>query len=564
VWEEVDHFPTDAEYADLHRQFSTIEPTPEQLELIRLGIPCFPSDEDEVYVFAVHKVLSPWTRDILAAFEGYYRWTEEDCESAARFYYPALRTALVLTRPDIVEKLREMRRADVYAGAMWDLILLETFKSVLFVLESVGMQILCSYEELDKLDDAAFVGRFEDEWNELMRFRDQYGGFLVLPRVGITHMVRYQQMKRGGSNASRQVSDYLVHLCRERPFVLEALTPLFKEKAFRDRVKSAYQPLLNHLVAKVFRVGKANREEIRGAYGRDVRSMVDEAFDAFLLRFDYYFKRRPEELAIPRWFTMVGRMPDDVRKHIEKTSSLPSPAPVDWDREIAFSHYIEQKLLVLVGQLAGGSDAAWTPLTFDELPEDDELPDDIDLGWETDDGLSDVLAEDKLRTGRARSSKSRNEQVTLGSEYPGYLKINEMALQASIALGVSISPWQLRNWAKNGIIPSERAQTFSSTRLPARRNYWLFRDDEETFSRIVLAARGKAAKDDAGSAGFITRARLAEIAGVNEKTLRRYEKRGLLSPVRRGRCICYSVEQVKAVSAVIRRAARSRPLENSF
>ena len=542
------YFLSDKEFAELYEEFANIDMEPCQREIVKLGLPiCPPSDKEDVHLMRIHKILLSVIESVMDAFNYYYEWSEEERRRTERLYPAVLRGALYLTRPDYVAQLKELRRQDVYP-TFWHILLVDNLKVLLWALTNAGIAALDAYEELDKLGDAALAARFEEEWHRLYRCRDDYNGFFSVPKFSVTHVVRYLTSKHWHRDIRRQTSDYLLHLCQERPFVLEALTPLFKERAFRDRVKAAYQPLTDKVVSTILRDSGATKQEAQGSYGKEIRARVEEAFDKFLREFDYYFKRRPQELVIPRWCGMLGGIPDEQKKIAEELSQLPAALPADWDRELAFSHYIQQKLRRIVREEVGPDHPWKNKKKKPQLPHDDILCADDESDSESGDQIPGEIPQ--IFKGEAkRRGKQRPRNGFYDESYErdaqGFLKTKDMADFMNHEVGIYVSPRQLRDWAKQGLVPAARAQDYLPAKLPVRRNHWLFRDDEETISAISDTARSRRMPSQAAPGGMIARARVAKLLEISEKTLRKRESEGWLTPQPIRGSVYYTLEEVK-------------------
>jgi len=483
IWTGLDgEISSDEDLAVLHKAFWEAGSTGAQVLASMVGQFADANSDEKPFLDMVRAALAERFSQVVDAFVEFYRIAPEKRSDFHDFAARMLRGAVILCKPEAVSYVREQRRPDVY-WTMWDLLVMENLRLMLCGYSRVWKSMQEFRKRLDGLDGVLFRGRFEAEWQRTMDFRDTGYGFLVQPRIGLPHMLCYLELKRGNTLIRRQISDYLVHLCRERPFLLEAVAPLFKEKAFRQRVKTAYQPLIDKTASDVFRRGDVNQAEVRGEYGRQIRVLVEDAFDQFLLDFDYHFKQRPPEVALPRWFGMLGGLSDEARQLVASSAML-GDLPLDWDREITFSHYIQQKLGKLVRDLVGDQFCS----DEERLPDESVLRADHTGGAQPGDESAEAFIEDTQRTGKGQPRKRERESPE--PDMNGFLKIREMAQLASDAVGYRVTAWQLREWARKGLVPTERSQSFSKTQLPRRRDYWLFRPDEETLRAIAGSANG--------------------------------------------------------------------------
>lgn len=401
-------YMSDDEFAVFYREFTSLDLTASQEALATRWVPPPPSEAEYPYILALRNRLRPCIERMLNAFNLYYGFSEEERQRIMGYYPAALRIALILTKPEHVDGLKSMRRADVYP-IFWDILLLENFKMMLLPINYVFQKVLDTGVELDGLEDSAFRKRFETEWAALKRYRDPYYGYWVQPRISLNNIVRYLQLPRGNRETRFQASDYLLHLCQERPSVLEVVYPLFKDKAFRDRVKAAYKPLTDKVARRIIRRSKANPQEAAGQYGRDVRSAVGKAFDKSLRKFDYHYKERPEIPGMPRWPGMIGGLSEDVKTRIQERVEL--QLVPDWDREIAFPHFMKQKLEYLVTKMTGDAETVQErsrSARTDRLPEDDHLamPDEMSPQDDDTDDVPDASTPIQMR-GRLGAARIR-------------------------------------------------------------------------------------------------------------------------------------------------------------
>lgn len=538
-------FLSDDEFAEFYRDFMDLEADPSQLALAIDGVPSPASAQEEPYILAIRDMLRPWIERMLNAFNLYYGFTNEEWQRLLGYYPAALRTALILTRPEHVAALKPMRRGDVYP-VFWPHLLLENFKMMLLPINYVISRVYESYLELDGLEEDAFRGRFESEWAELKRHRDPYYGYVVPPRVSLNNIVRYLQLRRGNREIRFQASDYLLHLCQERPCLLEVVSPLFKERAFRDRVKAAYEPLMGNTARRIVRRSVASEQEAAGEYGEDVRATVRKAFDKFLREFDYYFKERPDIPEMPRWSGILGGLCEDAEARIQEL--VESQLSPNWDREIAFTHFIQERLGYLVEKMAGGKGTARErsrKARTDRLPDDNRMPgsDQGFPGDEDTDGVSDGGGDSRPDHVQRIKDQERLllEDAIRGPDGKDYLRVNEMAELATRTAAFEIASSQLRKWARQGLVSATRLGLLLEVPLTRRNNHWLFAVDDETISTIVRLAKnvGKPPEE------FITRGRLAEILRCSEWVLREYEKKGWLIPRKFSGRVCYAVAEVE-------------------
>jgi len=402
-----------------------------------------------------------------------------------------------------------------------------------------------NYSELDATDDGTFAEHFQTEWREVMEFKDPYYGFMVHPKVSVRHIARFLELQQGDRTIRYEASDYLTHLCKERPSVLETLTPLFREKAFRERLKVAYQTLIQATIKRTLRRTRSSEKHKTPGYKDAVRRTVEQAFDNMLVEFDYYFKDRPEDLAIPRWIGSLGGLSDKEKSEIADRSQLAELCPADWDREIAFTHYIEQKLDYLVTKLGGPAATVRERSRADRtegLPPDHEIA--HDSGVASASSVAEPVKSDAWPARRAKNTARMSVKEKLeGPNGETYFRINEVAEAATDAAGFEITALQVRKWTKQGRVRAIRYSELCGSRVPRRIDYWLFPDNEETIESIVEIAKNP----NRPPAGFVSRNRLAQLLNCHTSSLYRCEKKGWLKPVRFGRNICYRLEDVKAL-----------------
>lgn len=550
-----ENFPTDGDFAELRIALDATEMEPWQVESVQAGFPPAPSHAEIPYILAVADALSGPLARIVNAFEKYYGFSPHERAKIRAFVPRALRVAIILSKPDTLVRLREVRREDVYP-TLWNLLVIENFRFLLLPINPVLYRLLVHYQHLDKMDDSPFAERFQAEWREVMEFKDPYYGFMVHPKMSVRHMARFLQLQQGDRTIRYQASDHLTHLCKERPSVLEALTPLFKEKAFRERLKVAYQPLIEGTVRHILGGTRAAGQHDTVGYKRDVRAVVESAFDDLLVKFNYYFKKRPEGLGIPRWVGSLGGLTEEDRSGIAERAGFAEILPRDWDREIAFTHYIEQKLRSLAGTLVGttqyAGEHAQSDRTEGMLSDDELVPADLDGNDDTIHICNQsYLADTEKEQARVRKSREHRNKTdgpegqVIGPDGKAYLMVSQMATKASDMAGFLISSYQIRQWAKSGLVSAARRSNVFGRKFTTRENHWLFEPTEQTLNQIVETAKAMSGTPT----GMISRTRLSEILKSqgrpeSPKTLSRYEHKGVLTSVRVGGNICYSVEEV--------------------
>jgi hypothetical protein len=539
----------DDEYIRLRTKFEAIEPEPGQFQDIQDG---FASNVSKAECSFIQPILDALFKPIvktLCAFYGYYRLDTVEFAQLEMSVPSLLRGSVILCRADIISALKASKRPDVYP-TIWDKIVLETLRFLLMGVNDLLPRLLSSYQTISQLSGADFRIEVESEWREAMRFKDAYYGFLIHPRVGLVELVRYQQLPRTDKDTRWQISDYLAHLSQERPSVLETLTPLFKRKAFRDRIHLAYTPLIQKTIRTIITSTRAGTLGQTLGYEEEIRKHVNDAFDTFLIDFDYYYKRRPQNLPIPRWFGTLGGLPESVKQRIESTSPNLVDLAVDWDREIAFSHYMESKLVYLTRTLTGtelDEDRRYSSRTT-QL-HDNQIS---GLGEEDDDGNTEIARckhriIDRGAPNRKTESSYKSKHV-IGLDGRTYLMVMQMSDFVRERSGVEVSADHLRYLAKTGRAPATRINDVFGTKLLTKDNFWLFEPSDENLKVIIDAVR------DPETRGLTLRSTAARVLNRSEKTLSRYERNGLLTPQRIHNHIYYSVED-------LRRLVEQLPLE---
>lgn len=558
-----EYFLSDAEFADLYRTLRECA-HPVQTGLMLLGqLPPWNRDEAP-YLRRISKALYGMPRFVEKAFVAYYGLTGDERRRLEISTTHCFRGAVILSHPDAIAHLKSMRRHDVYPS-FWNILLIETLRLVLLGGCGLHLKLIGGYGQLDSLDDREFSARFESSWREVMKYRDAYYGFLVQPKVGLTNIVRYLKMMEGNRRIRFMASDYLLHQCQERPFLLEAISPLFKERAFRDRVKAAYHPLVEHSVRDILRMTEASLQEIHGDYGQHWRRMVGQAFDEFLRDFDYYFKTRPKELQIPRHAGMVGGIPEDIKHRMEE--HLDVFLPPDWDREISFTYYIREKLAYLAQRIAkehrGRADGSATITTILDSDRNEAETSEDELYSAQDWGSTAREQKRLLREKKQRWFASSPDKEIQGPDGRTYLRIHQMAETVSLHTGFSITARQIRNWIKSGAIPATQINTLFGTHVTIRQNHWLFEKSEEVVGLIVETAQASLGEIP----NTVSRAGLSGVLRSMGKpcgrsTIIRYEKAGRLTPISSGAAIYYSYDDVKRLTKELI-PKRGRPSKNS-
>jgi DNA-binding transcriptional MerR regulator len=526
------YFPGDNDYIEIRRSFDRAGPGS------RFGadgsLPPVPSEEAPHVTFIVEVMKSFFTQVLLAFGHYYVTLAGGTAETLSEVALRAFRGAIVLCSEEMVRGIRETRREDVY-DRVWPLIVAENFKTLFAGAVGIVEEVLAVHKELDAIKEDAEFGRlFEAHWQRLRPFRDDYYGFLVFPKLTPKHMARYQRVRIGATDIRYEVSDYMLHLLKERPSTLEVFSELFKDKAFAERVREAYEPLKLKLIDKITDMIKKS-SEVDEAYRHRIAQAVDKAFERLLKSFDFYFKPRPEG-PMPRWRGILASWPI-----AEGQEELLNLFP-DFTREIHFSRYLERKLEFLAWELLGGKPPQTFPL--------EELSNDLE-----------AVEEEQERTRRGEvTRKARNpwddliEKTYLGLDGKRYFLVNEMAQAVGLETGLGTSPRQLRAWAMAGHIKAHRRSDVDGRLYSQLKDWWLFEPTRENALHIAEIAHRPGRLDVKAPKGCITRRKLAEIMELTPNALIYYEKKGILTPLHTDAGVCYAVEDVRALKEYMKKS----------
>lgn len=519
------YFPGDDDYIEIRRSFDRAGPGSQ------FGadgwLPSVPPSQAPHVTF-IAEALRPFLINVLRAFGHYYvSLAGGNAKALSEVTARVFRGAILLCSEEVVSGIREARKEGVY-DRVWALIVAEDFEFLFAGATGIIEEVLAAYRKLDAIkDDTEFRRWFEAYWQRLLPFRDDYYGFLVLPNLSLKDMVRYQRIRRGAAGVRHEVSDYLIHLLKERPTTLEVFSELFKEKAFADRVRKAYAPLKRLLTFRIARKLKRGGEMTQGFKQRATQA-VNDAFERILQSFDFYFKPRPEG-SMPRWKGILTSWP-----LAEGQQELLDLFP-GFTREIHFSRYLERNLEFLAWELTGGKPLQTSPL--------EELSDDLE-----------AVEEEEERIARGKiTQKAKNlwdvlmERTYQGPEGKRYFLVNEMAQAVNLETGLGVSPRQLRAWAEAGHIKALRRSDVEGRPYSQLKNWWLFEPTREHALSVAVVARRLGEPDVKAPEGCMRRRKIAKAMNLTPNALIYYEDKGMLTPIHTEVGVCYAEREVRAL-----------------
>lgn len=237
----------------------------------------------------------------------------------------------------------------------------------------------------------------------------------------------------------------------------------------------------------------------------------------------------------------MGGLPESTKAQIFNQSPNLIPAVADWDREIAFSHYIQEKLIGLVSHLSGGKiqnhERDWNSRKSVSLK--DDIEDQIASTVNEDDvGIGPSIGTGKKKSGARRASAPELETV-IGRDGKFYVMINQMVALVRESSGVEISADQIRHLVKKGVVPAVKFNDIMHTDLPPRENAWLFEHTDDN-RKLIISILG----DIECQQRSMSKTKAAAFLECSEKSMSRYEKKGLITSHTIQGHIYYSIEDL--------------------
>lgn len=119
----------------------------------------------------------------------------------------------------------------------------------------------------------------------------------------------------------------------------------------------------------------------------------------------------------------------------------------------------------------------------------------------------------------------------------------------SLAFELGITESKLRRWAHQGLLPAKKhPYTFSSGHT---KPIWHISLTPDLFDRLRNLENIPEKKSKLSVLGYLNRQEASKASGVPESTLKVWEKRGLITPERRGRKVLYTSLHLEQLAAIL-------------
>lgn len=165
----------------------------------------------------------------------------------------------------------------------------------------------------------------------------------------------------------------------------------------------------------------------------------------------------------------------------------------------------------------------------------------------------------------------RNEARTLHLDRLGRKGLNSavivhdeegFVLIPSLAFEMGLTENKLRRWAHQGLLPAKKLPyTFRSGHT---KDIWHISLTHNLFDQLRQLASIPEKKSKLSVLGYLNRQEASRASGVPESTLKVWEKRGLITPERRGRKVLYTSIHLEQLAAILDQKEKASPSQSSL
>lgn len=441
----------------------------------------------------------------------------------------AFEGALVLVRDDMVAL-----DTDAPVGSHFERLFGDCFRLILWRL--LGVEELTLPDAAEALKDAV-----EGEWLRALRYGNGLYGLSVVPRVSILDLIRYQELHEAEPVISRSIAEYYMLLLSTFPHLVQLVAPQFGEVVTRQRLAPMFEPLVRRCAWRaVKRLRMTDGEAVphgdRGVVEQQFRGVLVDALQGY----DFLHGKTVGPAGVAGQVGTSGS--PEARARLQEALAFLDLTQTPHDlTHVNVARFVQARL----------DDHLRThyPVPDRNASRQQSLDAVADEGGEGTVG-DQVAGPRSLEPGTEADADDPNDWLgTTGAQVSEvfacavngvrYRFTDEMARRAGVTSD------QLRRWDTRGDLPAQRLGDLEPSRQDTPCADWrVYPETPEMVAAIRELADRKARRRTGMAQDEYTRTGAARILGVAPKTLERWEKDGIATPLRRGTRLVYTEEEI--------------------